>query len=125
MAIIRRQGGQFLVSQRLPKDSFGGFWEFPGGKLNPGESLQQGLAREILEELGVHVEVGEKRMEIRHSDPSRVILLHCFDCRVVEGEPRAIECACWRWVEVEELEGLTFPPASRPLIRLLQESGGA
>lgn len=119
IAIIEREG-QFLVSQRLPEDSFGGFWEFPGGKLNPGESLEMGLAREIMEELGVHVQVGTKRIEIRHQYPSRAIHLHCFDCRLVEGEPRAIECASWRWVRAEELEALVFPPASQPLIRLLR-----
>ena len=119
IAIIQREG-QFLVSQRLPEDSFGGFWEFPGGKLNPGESLEAGLAREIREELGVQVEVGTKRIEIRHPYPSRTIHLHCFDCRLVAGEPQAIECASWRWVRAEELEGLVFPPASQPLIRLLR-----
>ena len=120
IAVIRHEG-KLLISQRMPDDSFGGFWEFPGGKLDDGETMELCLMREIREELGVVVEVGTKRMEISHRYPGRVIRLHCFDCRLVEGEPRPLECAGWRWVFPEELGRFTFPPASAPLIRKLQE----
>ena len=118
VAVIRR-AGQFLIAQRLPNDSFGGFWEFPGGKLDPGETMENGLAREILEELGIRIEVGTRRMMIEHRYPGRVLHLHCYECRVVEGEPRAIECAAWRWVEPAEMDQFQFPPASRPLLDVL------
>ncbi len=113
--------GRLLISQRLPGDSFGGFWEFPGGKMDQGETMELCLAREIREELGVVIEVGSKRMEISHRTPARTIRLHCFDCRLVEGAPRALECASWQWVFPAELGRFTFPPASKPLILKLQE----
>lgn len=119
VAVIQHEG-RLLISQRRPGDSFGGFWEFPGGKLCDGETMEICLAREIREELGVVVEVLAKRMEISHSYPGRVIRLHCYDCRLVSGEPRALECANWKWVNPAELDGFTFPPASTPLIRTLQ-----
>jgi len=119
IAVILHEG-RLLISQRLPGDSFGGFWEFPGGKMASGETMELCLAREIREELGITVEVGAKRMEISHHYPGRTIRLHCFDCRWVDGEPRAIECAGWEWVFPAELDRFTFPPASRPLILDLQ-----
>ena len=119
IAIILHEG-RLLISQRMPEDSFGGFWEFPGGKMAAGETMELCLIREIREELGITVEVGSKRMEIAHRSPGRTIRLHCFDCRWMEGEPRAIECADWRWVLPSELDRFIFPPASRLLIRDLQ-----
>lgn len=122
VAVIRQEG-RLLISQRAQGDSFGGFWEFPGGKLNGGETLEAALTREIREELGVAIEVGDKRMVISHRTPGRAIRLHCFDCRLVQGEPRALECASWQWVLPDELDRFSFPPASLPLIRDLRESG--
>lgn len=119
VAVIEREG-RFLITQRKPSDSFGGLWEFPGGKLEPGESMELALAREIEEELGLRVEVAGLRMVIRHQYPARAVRLHCFDCRVVSGDPRAIDCADWRWVERSELDGFEFLPASRPLIEHLR-----
>lgn len=120
IAVIRHQG-KLLISQRMEDDSFGGFWEFPGGKLHEGETMELCLAREIREELGITVEVGLKRMEISHRYPGRVIRLHCFECRLVEGDPRPLECSECRWVTPQELDQFVFPPASAPLIKKLKE----
>ena len=119
VAVIRHEG-RLLISQRMQDDSFGGFWEFPGGKLDEGETMELCLAREIREELGITVEAGPKRMVISHRYPSRTIRLHCFDCSLVEGKPQALECASWKWVLPEELDRFMFPPASQLLIRDLQ-----
>lgn len=119
IAVIRHEG-KLLISQRLPGDSFGGFWEFPGGKRCEGETMELCLVREIREELGITVEVGSMRMVISHRYPGRTIRLHCYDCLLVEGEPRPLECAGWKWVGPEELDRFLFPPASAPLIRQLQ-----
>lgn len=118
VAVIERQG-KLLISQRRPEDSLGGLWEFPGGKRREGEALEACLAREIREELGVAVEVGSLRRVIEHRYPHRVIHLHCFECRITQGEPQALDCAAWRWVSPEELRQYPFPPASRPLIEEL------
>lgn len=121
VAVIERDG-QILIAQRKPQDSFGGRWEFPGGKLNPGESLEACLAREIQEELGLVIQVGQLLKVVEHRYPHRLIRLHCFSCRVLEGEPRAIECTAWRWVAPSELNQYPFPPASDPLIEMLISS---
>ncbi len=118
VAIIEKEG-KFLITQRKPGDSFGGLWEFPGGKVEPGESMEMALTREIEEEVGLRVEVGARRMVIRHQYSARAVRLHCFDCRVLDGEPRAIECAEWKWVDPSELGSFEFLPASRPLIEHL------
>ena len=89
--------------------------------MDAGETMELCLAREIREELGVVIEVGSKRMEISHRYPGRTIRLHCFDCRLLEGEPRALESANWKWVFPAELDRFTFPPASKPLILKLQK----
>lgn len=121
VAVIEKEG-RYLISQRMPNDSFGGIWEFPGGKAEPEESLEDCLAREMKEELGIVVEVGKKLREITHRYPTRTIRLHPFACRIIEGEPSAIECAAWRWVSPSELSGFQFPPASGSLIAQLQTS---
>ena len=114
------EGPKILISQRTADDSFGGYWEFPGGKVETGETMEQCLVREITEELGVQIEITRKRMVISHPYPHRMIRLHCYDCRLTSGEPRAIECADWKWVLPEELTGFLFPPASARLIQSLQ-----
>ncbi len=121
VAVIERDG-RYLISQRLPDDSFGGFWEFPGGKSNPGETLETCLAREIQEELGVEIAVGIKLQVVEYRYPRRTIRLHCFSCRITAGEPRAIECTTWRWTLPAELVRFKFPPASRQIIEALQRS---
>ena len=119
VAVIERDG-LYLISQRLPHDSFAGHWEFPGGKINPGETFQEGLAREIQEELGIAIEVGPLFRLVEYPYPHRTIRLHCFTCKVLSGEPQAVECAAWRWVSPAELPQFRFPPASGPLIEALR-----
>ncbi len=121
VAVIKRNG-HVLIAQRRPGDSFGGHWEFPGGKLRPGETLEICLVREIQEELGLMIAVDKPLMVIEHPYPNRTIRLHCFACRIVSGEPQAIECTAWRWVTPQELHQFEFPPASGPLIEVLQDS---
>lgn len=113
--------GRFLITRRLLGASFAGYWEFPGGKVNPGEGLKAALQRELQEELGIQVEVDAERMVIEHRYSNRAVRLHCFDCRLVGGEPRALECAEWRWVRPEELDQFQFPPANIALIQSLHK----
>lgn len=118
VAVIEREG-RYLIAQRLPGDSFGGRWEFPGGKLKAGETMEAALVREIREELGIAISVGEKLKVIGHRYPNREIRLHCFHCRLLEGEPKALECADWRWVDSSELAQFQFPPASGPILEAI------
>lgn len=105
--LLRR--GRLLVARRADN----GRWELPGGKREPGESLDQCLAREIAEELGVAVKVLSPWAQA--DDPERGIRLHCFLCRLEQGEPRPLEHLELRWVTPAELAGLALCPADREL----------
>src|SRR3954453_1513497 len=89
-AIIRRDG-RILITRRFDHVHLPGLWEFPGGKVERGESLEAALRREIREELGIDVAVGRKYFTIEHQYPSKVVDLHFFDCTIEHGEPAAIE----------------------------------
>lgn len=117
-----------LVTKRPRSASFGGYWEFPGGKVEPGETGDEALHRELLEELGVRVGVVTGLTELTHEYPTKRIRLRAFVCRVVEGEARPLAATELRWVSVEELMGMRFPPANGPLLQAvrsyLSEAGG-
>jgi mutator protein MutT len=116
--------GQLLIAQRRPGDSLGGFWEFPGGKRHAGERFEDCLRRELLEELGIEVEVGPLYESITHRYPEVLVNLRFFRCRWVRHEPQALGCACFAWVNRETLRRYRFPPAdARLLERLVSERG--
>ena len=120
IALIEKDG-TYLITQRVHDDSFGGYWEFPGGKLESEETLENCLIREIQEELGMTVLVKSKALVVEHPYPVRMIRLHCFFCTVADGEPQTLECAQWKWVLPHELSEFQFPPASSRVIHLLQK----
>lgn len=114
-AVIRHEG-RILIAQRPAEGLLGGLWEFPGGKCEPGETLRECLRREIREELGVQIEVGDLLASVEHAFTHFRITLHAFDCRMVKGEPRALGVAAWRWVSLDELDGFAFGAADRQVI---------
>src|SRR5688572_6595740 len=93
------RSGQLLITQRHATAHLGGLWEFPGGKREPGESFEQCLVRELREELGIEVSVGELFETITHAYPERTVLLKFFRCQLSQGEPQAIDCAAVKWVD--------------------------
>jgi 8-oxo-dGTP diphosphatase len=113
--------GKLLVTQRLEGTHLSGYWEFPGGKCEPGEAHESCLAREIFEELGVTADVGQEILVTEHTYPSRTVRLHFRWCRI-HGEPTAVLGQAMRWITREELGGLQFPEADRELIDLLLKS---
>jgi 8-oxo-dGTP diphosphatase len=117
--VIRRDDGRLLITQRLPDDTLGGYWEFPGGKVDPGEELKAALQRELREELGVETEIGAEIHRIVHAYPDRDVRLYFFDARILRGQPRKIEVADLRWVTHAELLDYQFPEADLPLLRQL------
>jgi mutator protein MutT len=119
-AIVERDGS-FLLTRRLDGTHLAGYWEFPGGKCEPGESLEDSLRRELDEELGVAIEIGEEVFSTEHAYPSRTVQLHFFACRL-HGEPHARLGQEMRWVPRRELATLSFPDADRELIRRLAGS---
>lgn len=118
-AIIRRDGA-LLIAQRPPGSHLEGLWEFPGGKREPDETLQECLRRECAEELGVEVRVGELLRVVEHTYPGLHVKLHFFDCSLVAGEPAAVGCEAVRWVAPAELDSFRFPPADAGLIEELR-----
>jgi len=116
-AVIER-GGCFLVTRRQKGVHLEGFWEFPGGKCDPGETLTTSLARELREELDVEARIGSEVFTVTHAYPDRSVELHFFQCELM-GEPRPQIGQEMRWVRREDLASLEFPPADAELIRIL------
>ncbi len=121
--VIRRDDGRLLITQRLADDTLGGYWEFPGGKVEPGEELRAALQRELVEELGLQTEIGAEIQHFIHAYPDRDVRLHFFEVRILSGEPQKLEVADLRWVTVDELLDYQFPEADRPLLDQLRRIG--
>ena len=121
LAGVIERDEKLLVTQRLEGTHLSGYWEFPGGKCEPGEAHESCLEREILEELNVAAEIGEEILVTEHAYPSRTVRLHFRRCRI-KGEPAAVLGQAMRWVTREELGSLQFPEADRELIDLLLKS---
>jgi mutator protein MutT len=119
-ALIFR-GGKLLVTQRHAGAHLGGLWEFPGGKREAGETFEQCLIREIREELGVEIFVGELFEEIRHDYPEKSVHLKFFICKIISGEPQPLDCAAVKWVEASELADHEFPAADAQLLARLRD----
>ena len=119
--IFRRD--QLLITQRRQQDHLGGLWEFPGGKRHPGETFAVCLARELREELGIDVDVGELFETIRHDYPDKRVLLKFYLCRWRRCEPQALGCARFAWIQPHELNQYAFPAADAKLLaRLMAEN---
>ncbi len=118
--VIRREDGRLLITQRLADDTLGGYWEFPGGKVEIGEDLPTALERELAEEIGVEAEIGAEIHHIVHAYPDRDVRLHFFDARILSGDPQKLEVADLRWVTLDELMAYQFPEADLPLLKQLR-----
>lgn len=105
-----------LVARRRDGDHLAGQWEFPGGKVRPGESIEDALARELHEELGVRTEPGARWGTVRHRYPEREVLIHFLFARIVDGTPHPHAADEIRWARPDEMLRLPFPHADRPLV---------
>lgn len=114
--------GRVLLQQRPPGRSMAGLWEFPGGKVEEGETPEAALARELHEELGVAVEPAALAPACFASAPlgDKHLLLLLYVCRRWSGTPQPLEAAALRWERLADMRGLDMPPADRPLIDLLE-----
>jgi 8-oxo-dGTP diphosphatase len=112
--------GRVLLAQRPPGKALAGLWEFPGGKLEPGETPEAALARELDEELGITAPVLEPFAFASHSYPEFHLMLPLWLCRQWQGMPTGRDGQALRWVAPEEMGGIPMPPADVPLVAALQ-----
>lgn len=111
---------QILIDRRLPGGAMGGLWEFPGGKVEPGETVEECIKREIREELGIEVEVGKHLITIEHDYSHLRVTLTVHYCRHLRGIPQPIECEEVRWVTLDEISQFNFPKANEQIIAILR-----
>ena len=109
-------GSTLLITRRHEGGHQGGRWEFPGGKRQDGESLAACLRRELREEIGVEVEVGDLWRALTHVYPDRHVSIYFHFCRLLSGTPRALDVADLRWIAPAELAGLDFVEADIPVL---------
>jgi mutator protein MutT len=120
VAAIWNQAGQILIDRRKVGGTMGGLWEFPGGKIEPGETVEACIVREIREELAIEITVGEQLISIEHTYPTFHLTLTVHHCQHISGIPRPIESEEIRWVNIGDLNNYQFPAANIAIINALQ-----
>lgn len=113
--------GRLLITRRRAGSHLGGLWEFPGGKREPNETFEQCLIREIREELGMEIAVGDLFEEITHAYDEKTVRLRFFVCEWIGGEPQTLDCDSFEWVDKDELARYQFPAADARLLQKLSE----
>jgi 8-oxo-dGTP diphosphatase len=122
-ALIRDAAGRYLITQRRKGSHLAGRWEFPGGKVEAGETPATCLRRELTEELSATFTVGTLVDTIRWDYPERSVILHFFECRLESGTIAPREEQAMQWVEPARLPDHDFPPADHELIQRLSRGG--
>ncbi len=120
VAVIWNDQGQILIDKRPAKGLLGGLWEFPGGKLEENETIQDCILREIREELGIEIEIGDYLMTLDHAYTHFKITLNVYHCRHLSGEPQPLESDEIRWVTLDEIDQFPFPKANEKIITALK-----
>lgn len=116
VGVITNLRGQVLIARRPEHLHQGGLWEFPGGKLEPGETVRDALCRELREELAIEVRRAEPMLSVRHAYPDRRVLLDVWRVNEFTGEPHGAENQKLCWVEPDHLEQYRFPAANKPIV---------
>jgi len=120
-ALVFREG-RLLITQRYAHAHLGGLWEFPGGKREPHETFEACLQRELREELGIEVAVGDLVESLTHAYPEKTVHLNFYRCRWQEHEPQPLGCSAIKWVMADELKNYAFPDADARLLDNLQQN---
>jgi mutator protein MutT len=126
IAVVSRDGRVLICQRRHDDDALPGYWEFPGGKCEEGETLTQCLARELLEEVMIEAHPIRLLPPIEHDYPHARVRLHPFLCVHHDGEPQLLECEQAIWIEPHQLRRYRFPPANEDLIeRVIEHFNGS
>lgn len=115
-AVIWNKDGRILIQQRPKEGLLGGLWEFPGGKQEPNETLQDTVHREIKEELGLTLQLFDKVAEVKHAYSHFKITLHAYHALLLKGTPKPTAADDWQWVSPEQLRDFAFPKANIKVI---------
>ncbi len=115
-AVIRGADQRILIARRGDTQHQGGLWEFPGGKVEPGETVQAALARELREELGIEVSLARPLIKVHHDYADKQVLLDVWEVTAFTGEPHGVEGQPLAWVKARELPGYAFPEANWPIV---------
>lgn len=122
VAALIRQGQRFLICQRPAHKARGLLWEFVGGKVEPGETQEQALARECREELAVELAVGDVFMEVVHEYPDITVHLTLYNAAIAQGEPQRLEHNDIRWITPAEIPLYPFCPADEEILQRIMET---
>ncbi len=125
VAVIWNQTQQVLIDRRLATGLLGGLWEFPGGKVEPDETIPACIQREIQEEIGIEIAVGAEFIRVDHAYSHFKVTLVVHHCQYLAGEPQPLACEEVRWVSLSELNEYPFPKANEKIIAALFTSGMA
>lgn len=118
--VLRDEAGRVLVARRLEGRHLAGTWEFPGGKIDPGETAEDALRRELAEELDIRIGRHRPLVSVRHEYRDKIVRLRLFEVHSFAGTPRGAEGQPLHWADARELASLEMPSADRPLIHLLE-----
>ncbi len=121
-AAVIEHRGRYLITRREAGVHLGGFWEFPGGKREAGETFEACARREVFEEVGIEI-TAPRPLTITHYEyPDKSVELHFFTCSLSQGDPQPLGCVDFRWVKPGELTEYSFPPADQPVVSRLVQS---
>lgn len=119
-AVIKDENGKILITQRNLEKSQGGLWEFPGGKIEPNETKENAIVREIKEELDIDIKVESYLLEKVFNYPEKDINLIALECKKINGNIKLLEHENYRWVSNSELENFEFAPADIFIVKKLK-----
>ncbi len=121
VAVITDNQGNILIDRRKQEGLLGGLWEFPGGKIEPDETVEDCVSREIKEELDIEIEVGSRLITIEHAYTHFKVTLNVFNCKYLSGDPKPLESDEVKWVTLDEIDQYPFPKANSQIIDAMKK----
>ena len=118
VAAIIKENEKYFATQR-GYGEYKGWWEFPGGKIENGESKEEALKREIREELAIEIEIDRFITTVQFDYPEFHLIMHCFICHITAGQPQLLEAKAAKWIDKNDLESVEWLPADRAILHLI------